>query len=70
MVSVSSRRQSVAKTLSWRGIATIDTLVIAWLITGEAMVGASIAGFGMTTKMVLYYYHERAWDHHIGENNK
>ena len=37
--------RSILKTLTWRITASLDTLVIAWIITGERGMGASIAGF-------------------------
>ena len=49
------------KTLSWRAIATTDTIIIARLITGSWTVGLGIASIEVVTKMVLYYFHERGW---------
>jgi uncharacterized membrane protein len=62
--SVSAKRH-LAKTLTWRVLATTDTFLLAWLITGELDWAGMIAGFEVVTKMVLYYYHERAWYKHI-----
>lgn len=56
-----SRRRSLAKTLSWRLTATIDTLLISYLVTGSLVLAGSIASFEVVTKMVIYYFHERAW---------
>lgn len=33
-------RRSLAKTFSWRALASIDTFIIAYLVTGEASAGA------------------------------
>ena len=55
-------KRSMVKTLTWRTIATTDTFLIAWLITGAPLIGASIASIEVLTKMVLYYAHERAWN--------
>ena len=52
---------SLVKTLSWRTIATTDTILIARLITGSWTVGFGIASIEVVTKMVLYYLHERGW---------
>ena len=49
------------KTLTWRTIATTDTILIAWLLTGDLRVGLGIASIEVVTKMFLYYFHERAW---------
>jgi len=36
-------------------------MIISWIITGSAAIGAAIGGVEVFTKMVLYYLHERAW---------
>ena len=61
---VSSSRH-IAKTITWRIIASLDTFVIAYLLTGELAIGMSIASREVLTKMVLYYYHERVWYRYI-----
>lgn len=55
------RLRHVAKTITWRIIGTIDTILLGWLVTGEFKKGMAIGGFEVVTKMVLYYFHERAW---------
>ncbi len=58
-----TRRRSVAKSVSWRVLASLDTFVIAFLITGRLTWGVFIAGSEVLTKMLLYYLHERVWAH-------
>lgn len=53
--------RSMAKTVTWRILATVDTFVLSWLITGNLTYALGIAGFEVLTKMVLYFFHERAW---------
>jgi uncharacterized membrane protein len=60
-----SAKRHVAKTITWRVLATTDTFVLAWLITGKLDWAGMIAGFEVATKMILYYYHERAWYKYI-----
>ena len=55
-------RRSLVKTLTWRIVATTDTYIIAWLITGEWTWASAIAGVEVLTKMFLYYGHERVWN--------
>ena len=55
-------RRSLAKTLTWRMVATTDTFIIAWFITGEWTWASAIAGIEVLTKMFLYYGHERVWN--------
>jgi len=54
--------RSVVKTLSWRTVGTIDTMVISYFITGSLVMAVSIGSIEVITKMVLYYFHERAWN--------
>lgn len=43
-------------------VASLDTFVLSWLITGSVTAGASIASLEVLTKMFLYYAHERQWE--------
>jgi len=53
---------SFCKTCTWRVVASLDTFLLSWLITGNAVMGASIASLEVVTKMFLYYAHERQWE--------
>ena len=55
------KKKHLAKTITWRIIASLDTFLIAWLITGKFDWAGTIAGIEVLTKMFLYYFHERAW---------
>ncbi|MCG2419786.1 DUF2061 domain-containing protein [Aequorivita sp. F47161] len=56
-----SRIRHLAKTVTWRGVGTLDTMLLAWLITGNPLAGLKIGMSELITKMILYYLHERAW---------
>ncbi len=56
-----SHLRHAAKAFTWRIVGTIDTILIGWLVSGDFSVGATIGGFEVITKMVLYYLHERVW---------
>jgi uncharacterized membrane protein len=56
-----SHKRHILKTISWRIIGTIDTMILSWIITGSWKWGLAIGGTEVMTKMVLYYLHERAW---------
>ena len=58
---VATKKRSLAKTISWRIIATTDTFILAWIFTSDEVIAASIAGLEVVTKLVLYYLHERGW---------
>ena len=59
MLKLSKRH--LAKTITWRFIGTLDTLLISWIITGELETGLKIGFTELITKMILYYAHERLW---------
>ncbi len=54
--------RSVIKTVSWRTLGTLDTVLISYIITGSFAMAASIGSIELVTKMILYYFHERAWN--------
>ena len=60
-----SAAKSILKTISWRVVGTIDTMVIAYLLTGEISMALSIGSVEVFTKMILYYFHERLWNKFI-----
>lgn len=55
--------KSLIKSISWRIVGTIDTMVISYFITGKITVALSIGSVEVLTKTVLYYFHERIWAH-------
>ena len=61
--AITSRKRSLAMTITWRIVAEIDTLLVSYLITGSWAWSLSIVGIESTTKTFLYYCHERAWGH-------
>lgn len=56
-----SRKRHIAKTFTWRLVGTMDTMLLAWIISGDPMIGLKIGFAEVITKMLLYYLHERAW---------
>ena len=57
----SSNKRHILKTFSWRGIGTLDTIVLGWIITGNPLTGLKIGGAEVVTKMLFYYGHEKIW---------
>ena len=55
-------KRSLVKTISWRVVGTITTVVISYVITGTIALAFSIGGIELVSKMVLYFFHERAWE--------
>ena len=56
-----SRKRHLAKTFTWRGIGTLDTMLISWIVTGNPLTGLKIGFAELITKMILYYIHEEVW---------
>ncbi len=54
-------RRSAVKTATWRVLASLDTMLLAWFFTGSIGVAVAIGGFEVFTKLVLYFFHERLW---------
>ena len=55
------RKRHIAKTITWRLVGTMDTMLLGWLISGNPMIGIKVGLAELVTKMVLYYFHERIW---------
>lgn len=64
-----SKRRSIAKTCSWRFIATVVTFSVTYVMTtvskGDLNIGsmaAVIALLDTSIKFGIYFIHERAWN--------
>ena len=56
-----AHHRSLAKAVSWRLTGSVDTFVLSLLITGSIRVAGSISAVEVVTKILLFYFHERAW---------
>ncbi|MBO0342091.1 MAG: DUF2061 domain-containing protein [Bacteroidota bacterium] len=56
-----SYKRHLAKTITWRLVGTLDTILLSWAITGNPFTGLKIGLAEVVTKMLLYYFHERIW---------
>lgn len=60
-----SKKRHIAKTVTWRIIASVTTFILAWFffrhdpLVAEKATGVAIAE--TVIKMALYYFHERIW---------
>jgi uncharacterized membrane protein len=57
-----SHRRTLVKTISFRIIATLSTLIVVYAVTGELALAGAVAGTDAVIKTVLYYFHERVWN--------
>jgi uncharacterized membrane protein len=55
--------KSFMKSVSWRIVGTLDTMIISYFITGKVTIAVSIGSVEVLTKTILYYFHERLWAH-------
>lgn len=51
----------ILKTFSWRIVGTIDTVIIAWIILGNYLIGFQVGLIELFTKIFFYYIHEKIW---------
>lgn len=56
-----TRARSVSKSLSWRALATLTTIVLVWTFTGQMQVAVAVGSAEVVAKLVIFYAHERAW---------
>lgn len=55
------KKRHLAKTITWRIVGTLDTVLLSFIITGNIKIGFTIGIIEIFTKMLLYYLHERIW---------
>ena len=68
-MSEDTQKRTILKTITWRITASITTFLIAWILTGDLLIGVSIGGIEAITKIFLYYFHERIWNDITWEKN-
>jgi len=56
-----THKRTATKTTTWRVLASLDTILLAFIFTGNIATAISIGGFEVITKLFLYYFHERVW---------
>ena len=56
-----TKTRSLLKAISWRIIASLDTFLLTWIVTGNITAGVTVSLLEVATKFCLYYFHERAW---------
>lgn len=58
-----ARIRSVVKAFSWRIIATIIIALFVGIFTHNWDIAATVGGWTFLVNLVLYYFHERIWEH-------
>ena len=56
-----SNKRHILKTFSWRLVGSVDTIIFAWILTGNPLTSLKIGGVETISKMILYFGHEKLW---------
>jgi uncharacterized membrane protein len=59
---VETRNRSIVKAMSFRILATITTFSAIWILTGNLKFAGLVGVIDFVSKLILYYFHERAWN--------
>jgi uncharacterized membrane protein len=60
-------KRTLLKTITWRIIALVTTIVIVYLYSGDFKKSCAVGLIANALKMLFYYGHERAWNRiHFG----
>ena len=54
--------RSVAKAVSWRVVATLTTVLLVFVFTGNLLVSGGVGLTELLSKLLIYYVHERVWN--------
>ncbi|MCT4565423.1 MAG: DUF2061 domain-containing protein [Maledivibacter sp.] len=57
-----SIKKKLLKTLTWRITASLTTLFIVYIVSGEIKTAGIVTLLEGTIKMIIYYFHETIWE--------
>ncbi len=57
-----SRKKSLTKTITWRIICVLVSVLTAYILTARLDIAAAIGTIYNVITMILYYFHERLWN--------
>ena len=57
-----TKTRSIVKAISWRILATLTTVTLVYIFIGNLTIAFSVGGVEIFLKMLIYFFHERAWD--------
>lgn len=55
------RIRFILKTVTYKVLSILITVVAAWTLTGDPMVGLTLGFIEATIKVIVYYVHEEIW---------
>ena len=56
-----TRKRSIVKSITFRILATIITFLVVWIFVKNIAISAGVTITENLLKMIVYYFHERAW---------
>lgn len=56
-----SHLRSMLKGVTWRVIASVTTMSVVYIVTGDVALMASVGAVDILAKVFFYYLHERTW---------
>jgi adenylylsulfate kinase len=56
-----SHKRSIVKGITWRFVASVTTMLVVFIVTGNLALVASVGVVDVTLKIIFYYLHERFW---------
>lgn len=63
MAFLEKYRRSIVKTITYRVLIIITNGFVVWLFTAELDQTLNIVGWATVVSTVLYFGHERVWNH-------
>lgn len=54
--------RSVVKSITFRILATVTTIILVYIFFGRLDLAALIGGLEILIKLILYFFHERIWN--------
>jgi uncharacterized membrane protein len=57
-----TRKRSIVKSVTWRIICVVVSIITAYFLTGKLDVSVAIGTVYNAITMILYYFHERFWN--------
>jgi uncharacterized membrane protein len=63
--------RSFMKAVSWRIVATLTTIILVFIFTGNIAISSGVGFIELFVKIAVYYLHERFWNLlNFGRENK
>lgn len=56
-----TKTRSVVKSITWRMLATITTIILVKIFTGNLKIAISVGFVETLSKLMIFYVHERTW---------